>query len=246
MNEFIVKKISHDDEGARVELKGFQLEPSLLPDSRRILPRFSESNTQQAYPTYLGQRILRNPRDLLAHVQRITLHQSADNADGCYGGLVDLFIILGDKGEDLRRTMLRKSRALLTDEQYDYLSSRLHEGLNSTDNQPVNKPDTCLSKGLSGTANIVRLSVPGGDKKTDVLAQARQQQAEHNISAAQAMLEAALERDPGQGDVCRELLALYRQNLLHDAFSKTYASLLGKRLVLPELWQETEDFLSKA
>jgi hypothetical protein len=58
------------------------------------------------------------------------------------------------------------------------------------------------------------------------------------------MLEDALQHDPGDEAVCRELLSLYKKYDAQEAFYRTYTGLIGRCLAVPELWQDTEKLFS--
>jgi hypothetical protein len=56
------------------------------------------------------------------------------------------------------------------------------------------------------------------------------------------ILENALHHDPGDAEVCRKLLELYKQQNTREAFYRTYSTHIGRHLALPEVWSETEKF----
>ncbi len=57
---------------------------------------------------YLAHCIVRNPRDLRAHARRIAIHRALGEDEDVAAAVVDLFIVLGDKGASLKRLMLER------------------------------------------------------------------------------------------------------------------------------------------
>lgn len=254
MDEFIVKVNSEEnpDNAAKTGTdknnsvgKAYVIEPSLLPESRSILPSFQVSGWLASYPHFLEKRVQRNPRNLLSHVQRTLLHFSMGKADATYGALVDLFLILGPRGPALRENLLGKTKGLLSEDQFHFLSTRIDAGL-KTEDVKSSVAGACLAKISSGDLNIVNRTDIDAVDSSDPLTLARECLQQKDPAAAQLILEGALENDPGQEDVCKDLLTLYRENSMSDAFSRTYNSLLGRRLAVAELWRETEQFLQDA
>ncbi len=228
------------------ETTPFEVEASLLPETHRLAPRFRRAEWDNAYLDYMQRRLRRNPRDLKSHVRRILmLHGQGRNRE-CFGAMLDLFLVLGEGGKALRRNLVRKVEADLTPSQRVFLNDHLDKGLTASAPLPEDA-GVLLSNALSGTTNVV-VQKKGEEKSVeeDPLEVARQLIAGEppDEGTAQALLEGALRQDPGREEVCRELLALYRRNHLKDAFRCTYAALMGRRLALPRLWRETEEYLT--
>jgi hypothetical protein len=242
MTAQIVKHMP-DDPGERVgsdpTLENFPLEPSLLPSSRRLAPRFGRTEWQSAYQRHVEMRIQRNPRDLHSHVRRVLMYHALDDKARSFGALVDLFLILGPRGRQLRGRMLSKCRKQLSPQEYNFLMSHFVSGLHTSQPLPA-VPHSLLAQGISGTTQIVvRRDAEDRESQTP-LARARRCLAEADLTGAQAILEAAVMEDPGSADVCRELLDLYRgQDLSHDFFA-TYAQCLSRNLAVPALWEEMD------
>lgn len=89
-------------------------------------------------------------QDLKAHIQRIRLHWQRRDGVAAFGALVDLFLVLGDKGISLRSRILRRCEDLLSTEQRVFLLQNLDSGLVETAELPP------------GTASVIR-PAPAGD-----------------------------------------------------------------------------------
>ena len=185
------------------------------------------------------RRILRNPRDLISHAQRLRIYRHQHHRTGCFAALIDLSIVLGMQGQRLRRALLHQNKALLTTQQHDFLLTRIKTGLCADDPMPK-VPASLLSKNISGTTAIVTSisNTPQNhpDRKKSLLKSARQYIQSGDDQTAQKFLEQALDNDPGDKAACDELLALYLRNQRHNDLIKTYTELSARKIALPELW----------
>lgn len=213
-----------------------RIEASLLPASRRLLMTFPVKGLERPFIRHLEQRIHRNPRDLLAHVRRLVLMRSIDDCDGVYGALIDLFLVLGYRGLPLRRRLLSLVRDKLSAEQTAFLHAHLEDGVRPAD-VSASTTRSCLSPHVTGSTALVTGPDPASGSREDLVAIARSSLAKGDDEAAQGLLEGALEIDPGSEEVCMELLSLYKRKRLQKAFKRTYASVLGRQLARPDLWQ---------
>ncbi len=244
MEEFIIKidtgKNSSNDTDTKVPID-LVIEPGLLPETRHILPRFQVSGWLAHYPHFLEKKIHRNPRNLLSHVQRILLHHAKKDASATYGALIDLFLVLGQQGGALRKNLLEKTSNLLVEDQRLFLSEHIDSGLKAK-HLTSSISGTCLSKGTDGDLAIVNRTDIDELESSSPLMLAREYLRQGNPSTACLLLEGSLENDPGQEDICKELLTLYRDHSMRDAFFKTYSTMIGRQLASAEKWQETEQF----
>ncbi len=217
------------------------IEASLLPPSRRLLREFPVAGMERPYLGYLERRIQRGPRDLEAHVRRILLLHKLEDADGVHGALTDLFLVLGPHGRRLRARLLALAAGQLTAEQRRFFAHHLESGL-SANEAMAETPQSRLSKQVTGTTRIVTRANGGSEESScDAVMLARESIGRGQIDVALDLLEGALETDPGDERVCRELLDLYQRRSLPARFLATRTALLGRRLGLPEAWQRLAD-----
>ncbi|HIP53307.1 MAG TPA: hypothetical protein EYH03_04765 [Chromatiales bacterium] len=221
----------------------FGVEASLLPETRRLAPRFKIAEWNDAYLRYMQRRLRRNPRDLKSHVRRILMLHDQGRNEACFGALVDLFLVLGSGGRALRNKLLAQLQEDLSSAQRVFLQEHLEGGLTSLDPLPE-ETVASLTGGLSGTTDIVVGETSVGNDPLETAREYMNRQPPDD-EAAQAILEGVLKQDPGREDACRELLALYRRNRLAAPFRRTYAALMGRHLASPQQWRETEEFFSK-
>jgi hypothetical protein len=62
---------------------------------------------------YLAHCVARNPRDLRAHARRIAVHHALGEYLDLAAAVIDLFIVLGDKGTSLKRLLFNRHEAEL-------------------------------------------------------------------------------------------------------------------------------------
>lgn len=244
MEEFIVKISAEGNSSNDEEVNppaNYVIEPGLLPETRQITPSFQVSGWLAHYPDFLEKKIHRNPRNLLSHVQRTLLHHAKRDADATYGALVDLCLVLGPGGHGLRENLLEKTKNLLSKKQLSFLSKHIDSGLKA---EHITSPisDSCLSRNTGEDLMIVNRTDIGETENTRPLVLARKYIKHGDPSAAQVLLEGALENDPGQEDICEELLTLYRDHSMREAFLKTYNTMIGRELASANKWRETEQF----
>ena len=221
-----------------------RVEASLLPRTRRLLRQLPARNMNRPYLAYLEQRIQRNPRDLESHVRRIVLEDARGDVDGICGAMVDLFLILGRRGRPLRRRLIRLVESKLTPEQRRFFRERLDSGIRRADARAA-LPQSRLSGRFADIGRLVVRREGDSDPDVDSVAHAREMVAAGRGDLAQALLERALEADPGDEAVCRELLGVYKRGNQRSEMLRTYTALIGRRLAVPQLWREVAADLRK-
>ena len=98
----------------------------------------------------LAGEIGRNPGNLHLHVQRISLWHKLDDAAATAAAIVDLWLVLGPRGLDLRTRMLRKHYTKLESWELGlYLAARLTDGIDRHDPR-IALPGTVLARPVEG------------------------------------------------------------------------------------------------
>jgi hypothetical protein len=218
------------------------IEPSLLPQPSQLLPSFLNTEWHSTFSQYLAKRVKRNPRDLRAHVQRTLLYLSRRDSEAIYAALIDLFLILGNRGSHIRNNLLRQAMPFLQKEHYRFLMTHMESGLDANEPLPPNTYSS-LSIGHMGTTHIVnQKTTDSSHSGARPIEQAMERLRQHDWLTAMLILENALQHDPGDAAVCRKLLSLYKQQHAREAFFRTYTGLFGRCLALAELWRDTERF----
>lgn len=111
-------------------------------------------------PEDIENRIRRNQADLKSHVQRIQYYMKQRNQGGCFSALVDLFIVLGSRGFDLRKRLISQSESLLSTDLHRYLEGHLIAGILADEPLPC-ATSSILTESISGTTNLVEPTTDG-------------------------------------------------------------------------------------
>ena len=104
----------------------------------------------------IAGEIGRKPANLHLHIQRISLWHGLGDEAATAAAVIDLWIILGSLGQDLRTRLLRKHYTAL--DKLDlglYLSERLQHGLDRHDPR-IALPGTVLTRPVAGTRAFLR------------------------------------------------------------------------------------------
>lgn len=194
---------------------------------------------------HLAYRVCKKPKDLLSHVQRVLFNYRLGDSGAVYGAMLDLFIILEDKGQSLRTRLFNMVAIGLSEEQRRVLEAGLAKGIRSDDKVPPT-PGSRLCAGVTGDGHLVEQ----GAEKTrqawhdDVIDEARDLIDSGLIDDAQVLLEGALLDHPQRADISEELLEIYRHTRQKDAFFAMKKRVEGKPLAHSESWDElAEHFL---
>lgn len=186
---------------------------------------------------HLAHRISRNPADLHAHVQRILLCVRARLSDELYGALLDLFIALGNKGQQLRARLLALCHTLLQVEQLVALGRGAVRGIAATDVMPETEHSR-LSAGLHGRLALVALVETEQLPVTlNVLEEARELLDTGRILEARELLEQTLLDDPQDLAASQELLAIYRHTRDLAGLRSMMEKTVSAPLAAQEEWQ---------
>lgn len=208
------------------------IEIGMLPHSRRLIREFPVAGLERAYVGHLEQRILRQPRDLEAHVRRVLMLRELDDADGMAGALADLFLVLGPHGRDLRARLLNAIEVHIDPRLKNFFRDRLDRGLDYDEPMPA-LVESRLTRRFGGTTKIVL----GPDEPIDAAALTRKASASGHIDVALQVLEGMLDTDPGNTAASDALLNLVDSHDLGDEFLGIRSRLLGRRLARADRWQ---------
>ena len=185
----------------------------------------------------------RTPANLIAQVQRINSCLAHRNSEGVYGALLDLFIALGEKGLLLRRRMLVQAKPLLGEERSRALARHLEKGLQATDPMPPSS-HSVLSKGLTGTRQLVIRVDSASTTERDPLEDAIEHLEYSQIDKAQAILEQALLEDPSRADLHSNLLAIYRSSGDSVSFARMRDKLDQKQNPVADEWDQLAKYFA--
>lgn len=110
----------------------------------------------------LVAEVARQPRNLHTHLQRIALWASLGNAPALGAALVDLWIVLGPCGRDLRQRLLRQHTPALAEGRLaDYLSENLDAGIDRHAPHAA-LPGVVLARPVEGSRCFLQMSTKDG------------------------------------------------------------------------------------
>ena len=212
-----------------------RLEPAFLTAWRGRL-RIEANGWVDKAKAYYAHAVARTPTALRLHVQRITLYtQTADSS--VIGALLDLFLVLGDKGLPLRSRMLALARPLISSRDYHTLHRQLEHGDVDTAFLQQRSAGSVLSRGIAGDTRLIERTASTGEWPEDPLKSARQQLEYGQTELAQTTLEQALLTDCRRLDLHLALLEIYRHARDRQAAAGMWQRLRGRDNPARTEWQ---------
>jgi len=186
---------------------------------------------------YLAHHIARKPQDLLAHVQRIKLAAEHNLKPALHGALLDLFVVLGSRGYELRKSMLDRSADRLESGCFQYLHDGLEKGVKA--NEPA--PDfgiSVLAKNIMGSLTFMQSDQALDDSDHGPLEQALANIECSQLEDAQEVLESAIYADTSSLEQQALLLDLYKKTDNKTRFSGLYFARAETTFHNQEAWQD--------
>lgn len=99
---------------------------------------------------HLEMHLARKPDDLTSHTRRILIAGQLGDGEATYGALVDLFIVLGERGVGLKSAMLSQTALQLDPAQRRFLASHLASGVRADEYVQPPASRSVLTRGLVG------------------------------------------------------------------------------------------------
>ncbi|MDD3608430.1 MAG: hypothetical protein PHI49_01595 [Halothiobacillaceae bacterium] len=202
--------------------------------SRLLLKNVTDA---KAAVEYLCHLVLARPSALRTHVQRVLLLIHVGDGASLYGALVDLFIVLANKGEHLKQRMLNKATPLLSRTAAAYLRRHIRNGIPPCDPALSRARSSVLRLGYEGRYDIVsRIDDHGQPIEVDPLTEAQALFRFGQPDQAMETLENALLIEPNDSTLARELLELYLRLGQHNRFEMMREQLMSQVESLPQGW----------
>jgi hypothetical protein len=198
------------------------------------------------WATHLAHLSAREPENLLNHVRRIYLHLTLHQAEALYGAMLDLHLVLGNKGSNLRSRLLRDARKLLPRERYDIFLKHYKQGLQRNQSLPPSR-HSVIGNFFSGKMMLVKQVKKATEQapqvRIDPILQAREELNYGDVATAQKILEDAILWAPEQIELHMELLEIYSATRsLSDL--KNMQERLGDGVVIArQAWDQTRSAL---
>jgi len=182
-------------------------------------------------------KVLKKPKLLISHLQRIYLTYSLGMQDQLYAALVDLLWVLDGKGIELSSRMVKATQTHLTDQQAKLLGAFL----NNTGLLVGNKFSVCITE--KGKDLIVEKNIKLDDSY-DPLDLARDYIEYSQLDEALKTLEEALILTPERQDIQSELLELLKVTKNIQEFTRIKQVFLDKEMELSGEWSQLAEYFS--
>ncbi len=187
----------------------------------------------------LSHHIVRYPRDLRAHTQRVLLgHYNSQIANLLPGSLQDLFLALDNAGYPLRKHLLDLSEQYLTNEEFSFFSQWIKQNAKDDKTQQCWHPGSVLSSGQCVGKSLL-LQEDTADTNTGyigVLEEARACLDYGQLDVALQLLEDEILKSPDSKEIEEELLTIYQYSKNKDQFDKLSEKLLSQGITLSDDW----------
>jgi len=193
----------------------------------------------------LSHHIVRYPRDLRAHAQRILLgHTNKEIVDFLPGSLQDLFLILENNGYPLRKHLLDLSKQHLTDKEFSFFSRWIKQNAKSDKTHHCWQTGSVLSTGSCGGQSLVsteeQSDTSAATAYADVLEEARACLDYGQLDVAQQLLEDELLKSPQSKAIEQELLTIYQYSRNKHQFDIVTEKLQKQGVTLSAEWLECQ------
>lgn len=180
----------------------------------------------------------REPNNLRLHVQLLfnLIQKEGVGRNDIFGALLDLYIVLQDKGLPLRRRMLAVCKPFLTDEDVRFFLQHLERGV---DAKTVVADSGCsqLSENYSGDAHFIKKVVVQLEETVMSAYEEALSLIEYGeLSEAAVLLEQALKQQPDGEQIAEELLTIYSHQQDEDAIAALRDWFFEQELSLPKCW----------
>jgi hypothetical protein len=225
---------------------------TFLPSSQVIFhePRnqglkIPEAVEPEQWATHLAYLSAREPGNLVNHVRRIYLHLELKQPDPLYGAMLDLYLILGDKGASLRRRLLRMSKSDLPADLYTLFASNWEQGLKRSQSFPISQYSV-FGNFMQGEFKLIDEGSAVKQtrvKQMDPLDMAHEELTFGDISVAQAILEDAILATPHRMGVHYSLLEVYKHTHSLSDLLKMQEKLGDNVSVAQSAWKQTREYL---
>lgn len=224
------KNLFVDQSANPIALQAFG-DDEIMPFNANLSPDMSILNT-------LVLRVSRKPNDLLAHLRRIYFCYQNALPEPLYAALLDILIVLDQKGKDLSRRLFWGSRSILDAEQQAFLESVIQGGQAIQGNR-----FSMFTKGLVGVPILLKVGQQV-QVQHDYLGLAADFIEYSQLEEAMTILEQGLEQTPDRQDFQALLLELYKSTQSSDRFKNYYARIRESGESLIDEWQQLAVFFN--
>lgn len=187
---------------------------------------------------YQQHSLRRNPSDLRCHVQFIfsLIRQTDVQREELFAALVDLYIVLANKGLALRQRMLNTARPFLLPEDIQFFQRYLEQGLNARTVLPISCP-SILTEAYTGSAeHIKKQAAEHISPSLSEHEQALELIEQGDLHGAIELLKQLLQQQPANEQIAEDLINTLRHAEQEHQLTEIQAWFIENNLPLPNCW----------
>lgn len=205
---------------------------------RPSLFTLSQTSTDTSVYEVLVFKVRRQPKDLLAHWRRIYFCYQNALPEQLYAALLDLLLILNNKGRAFSQRLILGSRSLLDLAQLSALK-KAYVSLQQVQGNRF----SLFTSGLIGSTVLLEISEKMQEQH-DYLLLANDFIEFSQLEEAMTVLEAGLEKYPARQDLQAAVLQLYKSTGNQARFQNQYEMLARSGVALIKDWQVLASFFT--
>jgi hypothetical protein len=211
-----------------------------LEEERRL--RIQENYAPADAWRFLSHHIRRYPHDLRGHTQRILLAQAEPLRDRLAGSLQDMFLSLGESGQQLRSRLLELVKDDLNDTERTFFTGWLEKGSNAVEGVSQWRRGSLLATGQDAAAvSLVQIernqeTAQYSDVMEEVVACLEYGQ----IDTARELLEAEMLAGRADDAMEQELVNIYQYTRDRERLDAMVTHLQEAGSNISALWKEKQ------
>ncbi|AEF99769.1 hypothetical protein Metme_1346 [Methylomonas methanica MC09] len=213
------------------------ISPHAFSDDEAMAYETGLSSTASVLNT-LVLRVARKPKDLLAHIRRIYFCYQNAMREPLYAALLDLLLVLDQKGQILSRRVILGCRPMLDAEQFATLKD-----ISLGTRQVQSNRLSLFNKGVVGKSQLLEVN-RSAQVQHDYMGLARDFIEYSQLEEAMTILEQGLEELPGRQDLQALLLELYRSTQSIGRFQNHYKWIIKSGAPILNEWQQLAAFFN--
>ena len=214
-------------------------EPSFLLENNQQLHFYGANDDLLKHLVYT---IIKQPRNLLAHLQRIILCYEKNNEMQLSAALMDFFIVLEERGSAIKQRMLTGARKHLSPSLFEQLQTYLNTAQIIQGNIY-----SVLTSGRESNYELILVQVREGDKNEnhDPLQVARDFVEYSQLEEAVKVLESAIIETPQRSELYADLIELYQSTGDRVGFNKMQLALANINHPMQLQWDALSSYFNQ-
>lgn len=201
----------------------------------------TDQQTKDCLYQQLIYKVLRKPKQLMFHLQRIYFTFNNAMSDQLYAALVDLLWILRGKGELLSLRMVSATASVLSAQQSERLCNYLKE---YDDSVLLGNQFSLFTTGIIGCRRVLT-EFDKLDTKHDPLVIARDYIEYSQLEQAMETLQNAILEAPERLELQVELIALYRITKSYLSYITMTNKFQERQMIMSNEWRDAAEYFAE-